>query len=374
MKKLLPFVCMVWLFGCTPPKDNKPNTGQTVDRSAILSYWASDIIIPSYKNYIQKLDTLDAKTKAFQSSPSQASLSQLRTAWVEAYKEWQKVELFEFGPAENHTLRNFSNIYPTDTIGIQTNWNDANANLDITAAYARQGFPALDYLINGGASSDNGIVILYTTDANATKRMNYLVRLVARLKSLTQTVLSEWQSGYTSTFTSKSGLDIGSSFGSVTNSYVLYYEKFIRAGKFGIPAGVMASSIGTANPQKVEAYYKKDISLPLAKIAHGAFVDFFNGKSVLSSTTGSGFATYLDAIGAKDSGTNAALSTTINTQFQVVTQKMNGLSDNLASQITTNNTPMVEIYSELQKAVRLMKVDMTSAMSITITYTDNDGD
>ena len=35
---------------------------------------------------------------------------------------------------------------------------------------------------------------------------------------------------------------------------------------------------------------------------------------------------------------------------------------------------MIDTYNELQKAVRMLKVDMTSAMSITITYTDNDGD
>ncbi|WP_449437648.1 hypothetical protein [Pedobacter steynii] len=40
----------------------------------------------------------------------------------------------------------------------------------------------------------------------------------------------------------------------------------------------------------------------------------------------------------------------------------------------TNNQKMIDVYTEMQKSVRMLKVDMTSAMSITITYTDNDGD
>jgi hypothetical protein len=35
---------------------------------------------------------------------------------------------------------------------------------------------------------------------------------------------------------------------------------------------------------------------------------------------------------------------------------------------------MVDVYTEMQKLVRMLKVDMTSALSVTITYTDNDGD
>jgi hypothetical protein len=35
---------------------------------------------------------------------------------------------------------------------------------------------------------------------------------------------------------------------------------------------------------------------------------------------------------------------------------------------------MQAVYTEMQNVIKMLKVDMTSAMSITITYTDNDGD
>ena len=42
--------------------------------------------------------------------------------------------------------------------------------------------------------------------------------------------------------------------------------------------------------------------------------------------------------------------------------------------MTARNADAVTSYNEMQKAVRMIKVDMTSAMSITVTYVDNDGD
>jgi hypothetical protein len=283
------------------------------------------------------------------------------------------VELFEFGPADQYTLRNFFNIYPADVAGITSNINDPTVNLDLPASYARQGFPALDYLLNGVGAEDAQIITFYTTASDGAKRVAYLKRLTDRMSTLITNVISDW-STYRETFINKTGLDIGSSFGNVVNAYVLYYERYVRSGKIGIPSGSAISTGGTVNPDKVEAYYKKDISISLAKIAHNAAMDFFNGRDVETGTEGPSFASYLDALEAKDAGTGTLLSEIINDQFDVINAHLNGLSEDLSQQVQSNNQPVTDTYSAMQKLVRLLKVDMTSAMSVTITYTDNDGD
>ena len=40
----------------------------------------------------------------------------------------------------------------------------------------------------------------------------------------------------------------------------------------------------------------------------------------------------------------------------------------------TRTAAAQQAFAEMQRAVRLLKVDMTSAMSVTVTYVDNDGD
>lgn len=343
------------------------------DRQVILTHWVDNIVVPAYTNFKSKFDAMKVKADAFTSTPNDTTLAEFRSAWVEAYLEWQKVELFEFGPADQYTLRNFFNIYPADVAGITSNINDPSVNLDLPASYARQGFPALDYLINGVGQDDSQILSFYNSGADASKRIAYVKRLTDRMSTLITNVISGWPT-YRETFISKTGLDIGSSFGLVVNSYVLHYERFIRSGKIGIPSGSTVATGGAVNPDKVEAYYKKDISLALAKNAHDAALDFFNGRNVNTGVEGPSFKSYLDALGAKDASTGTMLSEIINDQFTVISGHLNGLSQDLSQQVQSNNQPVVDTYTAMQKLVRIIKVDMTSAMSVTITYTDNDGD
>jgi len=315
-----------------------------------------------------------AKGQDFTNTPNNQTLLALRTAWVEAYVEWQKVEVFEFGAADRYALRTFFNIYPADVNGIMANINDPTANLNIPAAYARQGFPALDYLINGSGTDDNAILAFYTNHADAAKRKAYITTLLTRMSEMIDNVIAYWNKNEREAFISKTGLDIGSSMGLAVNAYVLHYEKYIRSGKIGIPAGATANSAGVAHPETVEAYYKKDISLILTQTAHQAAVDFFNGKNVTTGENGLGFKAYLNAIGAKDNSSGKDLSSIINDQFTVAKGKIDLLPPDFFQQINTDRSKMIDAFTEMQKAVRMIKVDMTSAMSITITYTDNDGD
>jgi hypothetical protein len=169
-------------------------------------------------------------------------------------------------------------------------------------------------------------------------------------------------------------LDIGSSTGLVVNAYVLHYERFIRSGKVGIPSGAGIGGSGTPHPEKVEAYYHPEISHALATTAHRSAKDFFNGKEFTSDAEGPSFKSYLDALGAKDAVSGNLLSDIINEQFGIIDDELEKLGPNLHDQVVTDNQRMVNVYTEMQKLVRLLKVDMTSALSVTITYTDNDGD
>ncbi|MHA8101564.1 imelysin family protein [Aquirufa nivalisilvae] len=375
MKKYLLIVLtgLIWACGSNGTGTDEPTPQEDgKDRKAILIHLADHVIIPSYANFKLKLDAMFAKSDAFTSQPNTANLQAFRSAWIEAYIEWQKVELFDFGPAEKQTIRNFFNIYPANEIGIQSNIADPAANLEVPASYAQQGFPALDFLINGVAKTDEEIVAYYLTPVEGTKRIAYIKRLTTRMNSLLDKVINEWNTTYRETYVSKTGLDISSSTSLMINGFVLHYERFIRSGKFGIPSGAMLN--GVVAPEKVEAFYKKDISLVLAKTAHQAYVDFFNGKAVKTGLEGPSIKTYLDALKAKDSATGKNLSEIINAQLEATKLKLDVLKPNLYEEVKTNNQAMVTVYTEMQKTVRLLKVDMTSAMSITITYTDNDGD
>lgn len=368
--RFVTYCLLILLLGaCKKNPDVEKNDGNGMDRKEVLTHYADSVIIPGYAGFKTHFDRMINAGESFVSDPTINALSSFRTEWANAYIQWQKVELLDFGPAEYYTLRNFYNIYPADTAGMVANYSNTNANLDVPASYSQQGFPALDYLINGVASDDAAIVSYYKGDG---KRGAYIQRLLDRMTSLLGSVMSEWNGSYRNTFIEKTGLDISSSTSKMVNGIVLHYERYIRSGKVGIPSGVMLN--GVIAPEKVEAFYKKDISLALAQSAHDAYISFFNGKTSGSDKEGPSLKSYLDALDAKDPQSGKLLSQLINEQFNIVRSGMNSLKPSFYEQINTDNEAMKMVFTDMQAAVRMLKVDMTSAMSITITYTDNDGD
>ncbi|RAK62582.1 imelysin family protein [Hymenobacter edaphi] len=370
MKKSLLFaltllLLTVGMFSCQKdPAGDSPEPSTGPDRKALLTHWADSLVKPAYQRFNDKLVVLKAKTTAFTAAPAPATLEELRQAWQAAYVEWQKVELYEFGPAEQVSLRNHFNIYPADVTGINRNITSGSYDFELSTAIPQQGFPTLDYLLNGVATGDAAIAQRYASSAN---HRRYLTDVVAKMEQTFGTVYAQWNGSYRDTFINNAGTDASSSLSRVINAYSLYYERYLRAGKIGIPAGAMT---GAPLPDKIEAYYQRGaLPLQLATTAHAAVQQFFTGRTGQPSLK-----SYLDALGAKDSRTGQSLTSIISAQFGVSAQQLASLGPDLHATITARNADAVASYNEMQKAVRLIKVDMTSAMGITVTYVDNDGD
>lgn len=341
-----------------------PGPDTSLDRKALLTQWADSMVKPGYQRFNDKLTVLKTQTTAFTAAPGTATLLSARQAWQQAYVEWQKVELYEFGPAETVSLRNHFNIYPADAAGINRNIVAGSYDFELATAIPQQGFPALDYLLNGVGADDAAIVQQYMTSA---AHRRYLTDVMAKMDQTFGAVYGQWTGSYRATFISNTGTDAGSSLSRVVNAYSQYFERFLRAGKVGIPAGAMT---GTPLPDRIEAYYFRGaLPLQLATTAHATVQGFFNGRAGQPSLR-----SYLDGLGAKDSRTNQPLSGIINAQFGVSSQLLNALGPDLYTTVSARNADVKASYDAMQAAVRMIKVDMTSALGITVTYVDNDGD
>jgi hypothetical protein len=357
------------------PSPNETNAA----RKEMLTHYADEIIIPGYDAFSATFDDVVTASTTFTETPTEANLLELRNRWEESYLTWQTVEMFEFGPASDHTLRNFFNIYPADTVGIKAAITEPTTNLEVPASYTKQGFPALDYLINGLGSTngniptDASIVALYSTAPNASARRTYLTRIITRMNTLLDEVVTEWDS-YRDTFISKTGTDNLSSLSLIVNAYSLYYERFVRTGKIGIPSGATISSGGVAYPEKVEAFYKRNISVELALKAHETAFRFFNGTTS-GASTGPSFAAYMTSQNVKDPDTGTLLSTIMNDQFEAIRTKLAPVGPTLYEAVLNDKEDVVEIHSLMQQLVAYIKVDMANTgLGVTITYIDNDGD
>jgi predicted lipoprotein len=369
MKKILLLLSLIALIAACSSNEGDNSSSDNYDRTALLTNWAENIIIPSYTNYQAKITTLVTDANTFTTNPSEANLQTVRNSWLEAYKAYQYVSIYNFGKAKDLYLKEKANTYPADKAGIDANITAGSYNLSLISQFSKQGFPALDYVLNGLGTTDAAIVAFYT-NSNATKYKKYLTDLVSELNTNSTNTLNDWNGGYKSTYIANNGKSISSSVSMTINSFLENYEKDIRAGKIGIPAGVFSS--GTSFPEKVEAYYKKDVSKILLETAVHAAQDFFNGKKFNGTTTGPGLKAYLDYLNAVRDNQN--LSTIINNQFDLVFTKTSELNTNFSTQITTANSKMITAYDVLQLNVVYLKLDMMQALKITVDYIDNDGD
>ena len=333
----------------------------TFDRSAMLTNWADNIIVPSYKDFQSVLVQLINDFESFEQDATLQSLQDLRTSWMNTYKSWQHVSMFEIGPAENVGLRLNVNTYPADVALIEDNITNGGYNLDLPSNRDSKGFSALDYLLNGIADDDNAILAKYSTDPLKDSNLQYLEDLLNDIKSLTDGVVTEWEDNYRDTFVSNDGSSATASVDRYSNDFVFYYEKFLRAGKLGIPLGVFS---GVQTPTTVEAFYSPGLSNELFLEGLDAVQNFFNGAS-----QGESMSSYLSALDRKD------LSDEINAQFDTARSAVEGLQA-FRTELETNNpaVDMLSAYDEVQKAVSLLKVDMFSAMSISVDFVDADGD
>ena len=340
------------------------------DRKTMLTHWADNIIIPAYQQYKILVDKMDQAANTFRTSPSTSNLKSLRTAWLNAYISWQQVAMFEIGKSEEISLKSYTNIFPTDTTSIKKNIDAGTPyNLSSFEKQDEQGFPALDYLINGLRNTDPEIVNVFLQKTAQNGHKEYLVALTSRLNTLTSQVVSDWENDYRDTFVNNDGSSATSSVNKTVNDFILYYEKNLRSGKIGIPTGILS---GFPLSTHVEALYSKENSKELFIAALTNVQNFFNGVAFKKNQTGESLKSYLDFldIGKEDK----KLSQIIDDQFDSIQNIAIILDDNFEKQVKTENANMVRLYNALQKNVIYMKVDMIQALNIRIDFVDSDGD
>ncbi|CAH1000006.1 hypothetical protein LEM8419_01212 [Neolewinella maritima] len=314
------------------------------DRGKMLTFWADQIIVPAYQDFTAAARTLDASVNAYATAPEPTALATVRTDFATAYLSWQRLSPFMVGPGQQLRLREQLNVYPTDSSRL---FAQSDADLTLPSNTDIQGFPALDLLLFG--------------TGDPAQHVEQLQRLTDRILYLATEAEDAWTTTYRATYVANSGNSATASVDRTVNSFVQWYERNLRAGKVGIPAGVFGNG---PLPDRAEALYSGDLSRALFLEGLDAASNFFDAEL--------GLATYLDALGVRRDGD--LLSTRIRAQFREARTQAASLDRDFATQVTTDNGGMLQLYDALQRNVILLKVDMLQALSINVDFVDADGD
>ncbi len=333
---------------------DEPDEEQSFDQFALLENYADNIIIPGYETLFNNLASLEDAVETFDTDYSEENLILAQEEWFKAYESFQKVQMFDFGPAMTRGLKSALATYPTDTIKINENAQGGFVSLETADNIDAIGFPALDYLLFD-LSNQKALFKL----TNGVNRRAHVLAIIDKMMGETLSVLSDWNS-YRDEFTTSGGTSSTSSLSYLVNEFNKDFE-LTKNAKIGIPAGV--KSLGIIRPEFIEAPFSKK-SLELA---HASILGL---REAYVGADGQGFDDWLKIY---DNGVE--LNTRILNAFQEIEQASELINTREFKEVLDTDLQLaVDLYEKMQANVVNIKTDMPALFGIFITYQDNDGD
>jgi uncharacterized protein len=356
-------IACVFLVSCADSGENKTDN---FDRTVLLQNYADNLIVPGYDSLLADVEALQQATAALTENATTTTLQTAQESWLEAYKTWQYVNGYNFGPGGEEGLKKGLSeeigTFPASATKIENIVITGTYNLNDYNRDAR-GFLAIEYILF--RLDDNNEAII--DSLQNVKRQQYLGALVTDLQSRVTAVADAWSGSYRDEFIAHNGTDVGSSVTQLYNEFLRSYES-LKNYKLAIPLGLGVGQTETL-PDNVEAYYS-GASVELIKLHYSALEAIWYGKA-MDGTGGIGFKDYLLSV---EGGPGLVAATEL--QLQEIHTAMNAVSNTprLSQQIEASNADLVSLHTALQKNTRYFKSDMSSRLGLAITYSSGDGD
>jgi len=358
---------IIVLFSCSKSNSADPTTPPATNIDSTLVNIGNTVIIPAYQNMSAATVGFDAAITAFTATPNTTTLATAQAAFKTAYLSWEACSEYQFGPASDLSLLTTTiNVFPADSTLIKSNISSGTYTIDGISNLKAQGFSAADFLLFG---ADNATTLArFTTDTKAAAAKTYLSAIVASIKTKANAVSTAWSAGggnYIAKFTAATGVNSGSSLSLLVNAFVQDYDVVMKSYKLGIPIGKYGTTILPQAPEKVEAYYS-GISTDLMIQQVKAIQNMYLG--------GTGYGFDDKVIASKTMKNGVPLNDVITAEFNTLVAKLTALPNPLSAAIINNNAAVNDVYTEATKLVVLLKVDLSSALAIKISFQDDDGD
>ncbi|MEH0153269.1 imelysin family protein [Limibacter armeniacum] len=334
------------------------------DKEVLLKDLATNIIVPSYTQFSDASSSFLNATVTFTETPQEDNLIALQAEWVKMTNSWASIEMVDLGPVAINYFRTYISRWPlTETALIEEAINTTET-IDETyvsnQGSTRKGLHAIEYLIFD-QDNDHQKIIDAFADPN---RGLYLKALAQNLVTISTQMSNDWSNTYQAEFIEKIGNGIGTSVNDLANNIIVFAEN-IKNKKLGAPLG-KGSLTQELAPDLVESPYSKT-SVEQLKENLTSLKLYFEGNG------GTGLAKLIDF--STENTENHQLSEKIISQIEGIITLLDGFNTPLFTAVENQQLEQSnELYTEMENLIRLLKSDMMSALSLTLTFSDNDGD
>jgi len=356
---LLGLCLLPWLAACS-------STGEGDTRRELLESWSTGLIVPYYAQFEERSQALATSLDALCTAPAEASLAAARDAWREARAPFKQAEVFAFGPYSRPEFRIGPKIdsWPArpETIEEYLAGTDPvdPARLAELGVY-NKGLPVIEYMI-------------FAPDVSTPERLaeprrcEYLrsagTELVSRARELHQAWapeggnFAEQLSG--AGRTSTAWRTLRDAFSEVINRMGFTIEN-VRRDKLGRPLGDMAG--GVAVPDEAESRFSgrsiPDILDNLAGIELVFFGDPARNVAGASSYAIERGEDFNERFASALAGARAALE---------------AVGMPLTDAVMTEPERVREASARLLDLQTLIQTELISALGLSLSFNDNDGD
>jgi predicted lipoprotein len=346
-----------------------PGVGRAgvVSKEAALEHLARLIIAPDYRELAAKCAALSAALEGFEKKPGAETLEASRKAWRDALTASARVRWLQSGPmADREFLSTFyySKITQNRIEAVISSSGAIDSASVAELGPSAKGMFSLEYLLfgqragPGGAApndSEAGFKALFA--ANALRRCQLSTALAKDMQRKAQIVSEEWISPNATNGAVKFAAGGQQTLNSVINQFAQMAEN-IAENQIGfvlkLPAPVMQQV------DRIEAGRSSSSWQEISAMQEG-LRDAWQGKD------GLGIEGYLRTL-------NAPLAAKTEQAFKQATAALAAVTLPVEEAVTAQKQQAEAAYQAVHQLELLLKVDVASALGVTITFTSGDGD
>lgn len=336
-------------------------------RRRVLHHVAHEVAEPAFDGFRLAAHAAADRASALCDAPDAARLAAARDAWIAERDAWQRLLPFNFGPIADQMQQGPLDFWPARPDTIDAAITDAPAAIDAaylaTRGTSAKGMPALEYLLFG---TDAAAVLPALQGPDGPRRCAYAVALAGDIAARADQLATAWSPGYAETL-ARAG-DGSAVYGSaqagvdeVTNKLIDALAVMVKA-KLDTPLGNLTGA--AVDPALLESRFagrsKADLATDLAavwSVYHGADprVDA-GGLAVLVNDVDPG------------------LNQRVHVQYESAVQAVAAIPEPMSDALVNARNAVQFARDEVDALRRMLKLDVASALGVTLSLSDNDGD
>ena len=345
---LLLIIAILYCWSCN--SDDSIETVKQYSKKALLTNLYSNTIIPEHQSFYSQTKTFDSTFVAYKNTSNTTTLNNLRNSWKETKSTWERLESFDIKSTKQLVIHNKIDKYPINITALENNLNSSKT-LDKAFVQASgstaKGLAAIEWLL---------FKKINQVDTISPKAIEYLGGQIDALNNSAELLLDTWANTKNSFITATDNTTSGS-VNQLVNAQIELLEEIVNT-KLGQPLG---KNDGTPKATAVESPYAEysleNIANNIKGIKQTIFAPAPSLGQQITNVQG-----------------NKILYDKLQLAFDDAIHSLEKPDKSLVTLIETNDPSVDTIYENTKEVLKLIKVDLSSTLSITVTFNDNDGD